>query len=215
MDTSFFWIALQTSFLLGLIHGVNPCGHSWVVLAPFVVGHSDGKRVFTITAAFLTGTALACVALGVTLGAISHLLPAGARGVLDIIVSAILILLGLGLIINPDILHKHDGECGARTIARGAAPALFTVGFLNMILPCPTVAIMYSYALESKAILQSAWVFAGYAIGTALSVGMVIFGIYKVTNLARRLNQDWIEDTIMRVAGAITLIFGVYSLWNH
>ncbi len=215
MDLSLFWIALQTSFFLGLIHGVNPCGHSWLVLAPFVAGHSDGKRVFVITTAFLAGTGLACVALGVTLGAVSHLMPVSARGTLDVIVAVILILLGLTLIINPDLLHRHNEEGCSNRLTRAAAPALFTVGFLNMILPCPTVAIMYSYALESRAVLQSAWVFVGYAIGTALSVGGVIFGIYKITNLARRLNQDWIEDTIMRAAGAVTLVFGLYSLWAH
>ncbi len=30
---SLFLIALQSSLFLGLIHGINPCGHSWIVLA--------------------------------------------------------------------------------------------------------------------------------------------------------------------------------------
>ena len=33
-----FWLPPQSSFALGLIHGINPCGRSWLVPAPFVAG---------------------------------------------------------------------------------------------------------------------------------------------------------------------------------
>ena len=49
--------AIQSSFLLGLLHGVNPCGHSWLVLAPFVSGEKKGSRVTLLTTMFLGGTA--------------------------------------------------------------------------------------------------------------------------------------------------------------
>ena len=58
METLFL-AALQSSFVLGLIHGVNPCGHSWLVLAPFVTGEKRGGRVALLTAAFVGGTAVA------------------------------------------------------------------------------------------------------------------------------------------------------------
>ena len=70
--------AIQSSFLLGLIHGVNPCGHSWLVLAPFVVGEKRGRTIALLTSAFLAGTALACLVLGVSLGSISSLIPPAA-----------------------------------------------------------------------------------------------------------------------------------------
>lgn len=67
-----FFAAIQSSFLLGLLHGVNPCGHSWLVSAPFVTVERNGSRVALLTIAFISGTALACVALGAALGAISQ-----------------------------------------------------------------------------------------------------------------------------------------------
>jgi nickel/cobalt exporter len=33
-----FIVALQTSVVLGLLHGLSPCEHSWPILAPFAVG---------------------------------------------------------------------------------------------------------------------------------------------------------------------------------
>ena len=60
--------AIQSSFMLGLIHGINPCGHSWLVLAPFVSAEKNGQKVTLLTVSFLAGTALACLLLGASLG---------------------------------------------------------------------------------------------------------------------------------------------------
>ena len=93
-----------------------------------------------------------------------------------------------------------------------SALGLLTLGFVNMIVPCPTLAIMYSYALKSGNAAKATAVFASYAVGTAAALAVVIFAIYKVANLVRRLEQPWIEPLIMRVAGVVTVFFGIYSL---
>ena len=35
--TMTFVVALQASIMLGLLHGISPCGHSWPILAPFCI----------------------------------------------------------------------------------------------------------------------------------------------------------------------------------
>lgn len=82
---------------------------------------------------------------------------------------------------------------------------------MNMIVPCPTVAIMYSYALDSGSIFKSAAVFTSYALGTAIALAGVIYAIYKVSNAMRTLNRPWLEPLIMRIAGVMTITFGIYS----
>lgn len=230
-----FWLAFQSSFLLGLVHGVSPCGHSWVVLAPFAVSTQEGKKVAWLTAAFLVGVALACLLLGSALGAVSRLIPASFSWWLEAAVSLVLILLGLALLIKPRLLRHHDEEHGAHEHGPGScccaqgkecglAPvgrrrltgtALFTIGFVNMIIPCPTVAIMYSYALDSASSLKAGLVFSVYAMGTALAVGGMIFAIHKVTTFLKMLCQDWIEPAVVRAAGMMTLFFGLYAVWHQ
>jgi len=83
-----------------------------------------------------------------------------------------------------------------------------------MIVPCPTVAIMYKYALDSGSIGASTAVFASYALGTGLSLAVVIFAIYKVTTMMRTLRRPWVEPLIMRTAGALTVFFGVFSYFH-
>lgn len=262
---SIFIVALQSSLFLGLIHGVNPCGHSWIVLAPFVAGKSNGKRVFSLTTAFIIGTTLGCLAIGLFLGLVSASLPDQIRYFTDIITAAIIIGLGAILLWKPHLLHSHDHEhgCGCNghhgdhshshdhncdcddhnhdshhanashhkqhdhhhkhdAHHHSHAPisektstfwGLLVLGFVNMIVPCPTVAIMYSYALDSGSAFKSVSVFASYALGTAIALAGVIYAIYKVTGLIRKLQKSWIEPAIMRTVGVLTIFFGGYTLY--
>lgn len=243
--------AVQSSFLLGLLHGVNPCGHSWLVLAPFITGEKNGGRVALLTLAFVSGTALACLALGASIGAISQFVPAYMGTWVEIGTSVILIILGLLLIYDPHILHKHEhddhdehchghddkhhhhdcatpshshdnhGSSGFLSKLHGLTKdnymlpfALFGIGFVNMIVPCPTAAIMYGYALNAGSSFKATLVFGTYAISTAIAVGGVIFLIFKVTTMASSLQKDWVEPLVMRLSGSVIVIFSVYGIYQ-
>jgi nickel/cobalt exporter len=240
---SLFWIAFQSSLILGLVHGVNPCGHSWLVLAPFVVGQKRGTKVVFCTIAFLAGTASACLLLGLTLGAVSAFIPPTLDRWVELGTAVLLLALGTVLIVKPGLLHHHhDEEHGhdhshdlehipgiahhdhthAHSCARAnnsrqslTGLALFGIGFVNMIIPCPTVAIMYGYALDSGSAWKATAIFGIYAAGTALAVGCVIFAIYHVARLLEKLAQDWVESALMRGAGLVTILFAAYSLLTH
>ena len=84
-----------------------------------------------------------------------------------------------------------------------------------MIIPCPTLAIMYTYALESGSYIHSTAIFGIYALGTGIAISAVIYGIYKMTTLLKKLCQDWVEGVIMRTAGVMTVSFGLYSLFQY
>jgi nickel/cobalt exporter len=244
--------AIQSSFLLGLLHGVNPCGHSWLVLAPFVAAEKKSSRVALLTGSFLAGTALACLGLGATLGAVSQVIPPAMGTWMEGGTSLILLVIGLLLLYNPHILHHHDDaddhehrhHHGVDNIDHGGShhsctlhtaqpqqnvfarlkrltknkkllpQALFGIGFVNMIIPCPTAAVMYGYALNSGSTLAATLVFGSYAISTALAVSAVIFLIYKTTSMANSLGKEWIEPLIMRLAGAVIVIFSSYGLYH-
>jgi len=226
-----FLLTMQSSFVLGLVHGVNPCGHSWLVLTPFISGTRHGRRVAFLTISFLAGTTLACLLLGATLGSISATIPPAISEWVENITSVILIILGVIMVAKPHILHHHEhdhdhkdhshdnqGKCPTDTKPimsrkKPTGATLFGIGFVNMIIPCPTVAIMYSFALESGSYIKSTIVFGIYAFSTCLAVGSVIYGIYRITSLVRTLSQDWIEGAIMRAIGVLTVFFGAYSIY--
>jgi nickel/cobalt exporter len=243
--------AIQSSFLLGLLHGINPCGHSWLVLAPFVTGEKNGARVALLSCAFLSGTALACLALGASIGAISKFVPLYMGTWVEIGTSVILIILGILLMYNPHLLHNHEhdehhdhchghgdehdhheckthshshdghGSSGFRyklhklTRNNKLLPfALFGIGFVNMIVPCPTAAIMYGYALNAGSAFTATLVFGTYAISTAIAVGGVIFLIFKATTMANSLQKEWVEPLVMRLSGGVIVLFSVYGIYQ-
>jgi nickel/cobalt exporter len=218
-----FSVAIQSSLALGLIHGINPCGHSWLVLTPFVVGNKSGKHVSYLTISFITGTITACLALGASLGAISLLIPPDLQWYIEVSTAILLIVLGMILIVKPNMLHRHEHEHGGHchhacdtpsntTKTRGLL--LFGIGFVNMIIPCPTVAIMYGYALDSGNVLNATLVFAAYAFTTGITIAAVIYAIYRVSELLRTLQQSWIETAIMRTAGLVTVVFSLVSIYQ-
>ena len=91
---------------------------------------------------------------------------------------------------------------------------LFGIGFINMIVPCPTAAVMYGYALNSGSTSNATLVFGIYALSTAIAVGAVIYLIFKVTSMATSLQKDWVEPFIMRLAGLIIVVFSGYGLYS-
>lgn len=247
---TYFLVAVQSGLVLGLIHGVNPCGHSWVVLAPFVAGEKSGWRVSLLTAAFITGTAAGCIAIAVALGALSTGLPESARYVVDCVTAGLIIILGAIMLVKPHVLHSHDHdhhhdhEDGGHThhgatcshdhdldhdhhgachhhghhshngdLRRKTALGLGTIGFVNVIVPCPTLAMMYSYAIDAASIPRAVGVFGAYAVSTGVALAGVIFVIFKVTSMIRRLQQPWIEPLVMRTVGMMTMVFGAWSLY--
>ena len=234
---SAFLITTQSSLILGLIHGINPCGHSWLIIAPFVTGIKDGKKAFMLTFSFLAGTTVACLFIGLTLGSVSAMIPEAFSKWIDYFTAGLIIALGLILIVKPNLLHSHDhenhhstrnGHCdhthethqyehGLKGLINSlkkniSVPAMFVIGFVNMVIPCPTVAVMYKYAMDSGSYIKATSIFGIYAVTTAIAVGGVIFAIYKTTNALYMLQKEWIESAVMRTAGFITLFFGVWSI---
>ena len=206
-----FLIALNSSMLLGLIHGVNPCGHSWLVLAPFVSGNRSGKSVAAYTLAFILGTASACVILGYAIGSVSGIIPQAVFKYLEYAVAAVIILLGAVLLYRPSLLHSHD-HCDNKPRKTGVF-GLFTIGFVNMIIPCPTLSLMYGYGLNAKSAVTAMAVFGAYAVTTGLAVSAVIFAIYKISELVHKMHSHRMENWLMRSTGALTVAFGVLSLY--
>lgn len=224
MFDNVFWVVAQSSFLLGIFHGIMPCGHSWLVLAPFVVGERSAKKVSFLTFFFLLGTTFACILLGLSLGAISEIIPQEFSHIVDLITAIIIIVLGFLLLLKPDIIHRsekgacncghHHSKCSnVPLVKKFAGVSLFSIGFINMIVPCPTAAVMYTYALKSESYFNSVMIFLIYAIATGLAVSMVIWGIYKALSFVRGLEKEGVDLLITRWAGVITIIFGFVFLF--
>ena len=226
-----FLLALQASIVLGLLHGISPCGHSWPILAPFCITAKEMRRCINVWFFFCLGTTVACIFLGVIFGVLGSFIPRSWDIYFGIGTASILVILGIIVSINPHLLHFEDEEeeenlrltfdnseavlkatTGSKRFEHGIYWGLFSLGFVNMIIPCPTAAVMYTYALNSKSMLIGSSIFLAYAIATSLVLLVVAYFLGKATLFFKNLGQEKYEELFTRVSGAIIALFGVYMV---
>ena len=108
--TMTFVVALQASIMLGLLHGISPCGHSWPILAPFCITAKGMRKCINVWFFFCLGTTVACLLLGVIFGALGSFIPPSWDIYFGIGTAAILVILGIVVIFKPHWLHFEDEE---------------------------------------------------------------------------------------------------------
>ena len=231
--TMTFVVALQASIMLGLLHGVSPCGHSWPILAPFCITAKGMRKCINVWFFFCLGTTLACLLLGVIFGALGSFIPPSWDIYFGMGTAAILVILGIVVIFKPHWLHFEDEEeeealkevldsdstekaiqftTNKRKFKHGIYWGMFSIGFVNMIIPCPTAGVMYTYALVSKSIPVGTVIFLAYALATSLVLLIITYSLGKATLFFKKLGQEKYEVLITRISGALIAAFGVYMI---
>jgi nickel/cobalt exporter len=231
--TMTFVVALQASIMLGLLHGISPCGHSWPILAPFCITAKGMRKCINVWFFFCLGTTLACLLLGVIFGALGSFIPPSWDIYFGMGTAAILVILGIVVIFKPHWLHFEDEEeeealkevldsdstekaiqftTNKRKFKHGIYWGMFSIGFVNMIIPCPTAGVMYTYALVSKSIPVGTVIFLAYALATSLVLLIITYSLGKATLFFKKLGQEKYEVLITRISGALIAAFGVYMI---
>ena len=222
--TMTFVVALQASIMLGLLHGISPCGHSWPILAPFCITAKGMRKCINVWFFFCLGTTVACLLLGVVFGALGSFVPPSWDIYFGIGTAGILVLLGIVLIFRPHWLHFEDEEeeevlkevldsestekalqftTNKRKFKHGIYWGMFSIGFVNMIIPCPTAGVMYTYALVSKSITVGTTIFLAYALATSVVLLVITYSLGKATLFFKKLGQEKYEVLLTRVSGAL------------
>ena len=231
--TMTFVVALQASIMLGLLHGISPCGHSWPILAPFCITAKGMRKCINVWFFFCLGTTLACLLLGVVFGALGSFIPPSWDIYFGMGTAAILVILGIVVIFKPHWLHFEDEEeeealkevldsdstekamqftTNKRKFKHGIYWGMFSIGFVNMIIPCPTAGVMYTYALVSKSIPVGTVIFLAYALATSLVLLIITYSLGKATLFFKKLGQEKYEVLITRISGALIAAFGIYMI---
>ncbi len=229
--TMTFIVALQASIMLGLLHGISPCGHSWPILAPFCITAKGMRKCINVWFFFCLGTTVACVILGVIFGALGSFIPRSWDIYFGMGTAGILVILGIVVIFKPHWLHFEGEEeeevlkgalnsteqalqftTNKRRFNHGIYWGMFSIGFINMIIPCPTAAVMYTYALVTKSIPVGTTIFLAYALATSLVLLIITYFLGKATLFFKKLGQEKYEVLITRVSGALIAAFGIYMV---
>jgi len=187
------------------------------------------KRIMRIGTVFCLGIAAACIVLGAVLGTLGSIIPTSLSIYMGAATSAILILLGLILLFKPTLLHFHDEEhdhdhehhdtfsaqkeqLKKTKFKHGIYWGMFSLGFVNMIVPCPISAVMYTYALIARSFWYGTAIFFAYAVATTIVLMFMAFLLVKASQLMKRFGSEKNEILITRISGALIAAFGVYMV---
>ncbi|MCK5010337.1 MAG: sulfite exporter TauE/SafE family protein, partial [Deltaproteobacteria bacterium] len=99
-----------------------------------------------------------------------------------------------------------------RRFKHGIYWGMFSIGFINMIIPCPTAAVMYTYALVAKSVPVGTTIFLAYALATSLVLLIITYSLGKATLFFKKLGQEKYEVLITRISGVFIAGFGVYMI---
>jgi len=187
------------------------------------------KKCINVWFYFCSGITLACLLLGVLFGALGSIVPPSWDIYFGIGTAVILVILGIVVIFKPHWLHFEDEKeilrgslestkqalqftTSKKRFKHGINWGMFSIGFVNMIIPCPTAGVMYTYGMVAKSIPVGTVIFLAYALATSLVLLIFTYFLGKATLFFKNLGQKKYEVLITRISGALIVGFGIYMV---
>ena len=151
--------------LWGVLHGLTPHGHSWLVLLPFALGGSIARGMLRMSLAYSLGIIITAAATGALLGLLSSYIPAAWHVGIELAIGVLLLVVGLSFLLKPlSIHHAIDHICSEACasgeekalVRTGTSGAMFMLGVMSMLIPCPTIMPVYSLLAVTHSALKGA-----------------------------------------------------------
>lgn len=169
------------------------------------------------------GMLIAAAATGALLGLLSSLIPEAWHHYAQVGIGGILLLTGLAFMARPLSVHHaidhicseacHSGEEKA-LLRTGTSGALFMLGVMSMIIPCPTnIWVYYTLPAVASSALVGSLIFMVYALFTGVAVVFVAIAMVRARTLVEVLERRGYRLLILRLSGLIVLGVGVWLLW--
>lgn len=210
------------AILWGILHGLTPHGHSWLVLLPFALGGVNARGMLRLAAAYGLGMIVVAAATGAALGALAQVVPESWHQGVEIGIGVMLTVMGLAFVIRPDSVHhamdhicsEHCHSTGEQKLLRsGTMTGLFLMGVLSMLVPCPTNYWLYGQSFVTRSPLEGALIFVTYAVSTSITVAVVARVMVTSRAMLAPLERKGNRLLILRVSGLIVLLAGAWMLW--
>jgi len=213
---------LIVMMLWGVLHGLTPHGHSWLVLLPFALGGINRRGMLRMSLAYSLGIIVTAAATGALLGWLSSKIPAAWHVEIELAIGILLLIVGISFLLKPlSVHHAIDHICSEECasgkekalVRSGTAGAMFMLGAMSMLIPCPTIMPVYTLLMETHSAVKGAILFTIYAIFTSLAINMVALSMVHARKLVTALDQSGYRLLILRLSGVLMLGLAVWMLW--
>ena len=202
-------------FLAGIVTGLGPCNLS---LMPIWMAHVGGdalhrRRAFTLSVAFVLGTATTVMVLGLVIATVGGVFEA-RRSILYYFVAAVCLVIGLNLVgmlrLNINFGGNLLNRTGEQKGYGGSYLLGLVMGLVGSQCGTPVLIAILSLALASGQWLYGATLLFVYALGS----GVPLVAVGTFTGLLTRMDQFARWNSVAEKAAGLLLIFmGGYFAW--
>jgi|GEM_PF-5672722 nickel/cobalt exporter len=218
---------LMQGALLGVLHALIPCVHSWPMLLPFL---ARGQSPVRIAVLFGAGMTCACVAVGALLGSLGSALPEEWMHRAEELTGVVLVLIGLMLLWRTRVSHlghihsecepegdhhcEHATHRSARFADFGPAAALFFLGIFNALVPCWTNVAALALAAPLDSPTETISVLLAFALCATAVMALLLCAARRGLGLLERLRRPGTESLVLLGSGLLLIMSGLSLLFH-
>jgi len=208
----------------GILHGLTPHGHSWLVLLPFALGGIKERGMLRMALVYSAGMVVTAAATGALLGLIFSRIPEAWHHTLQFGIAGVIVIVGLVVMFRPlSIHHAIDHICGESCqsgeekalLRKGTLGAMFMLGVMSMLIPCPTNIWVYALPTLTGSPLVGALIFTTYALFTGIAITLVAVAMVRARGFVQALEQRGYRLLILRFSGIVVLGVGLWLFWTN
>lgn len=220
-------IPIAQAALLGTLHALIPCAHSWPILVPFA---GPGGRPLRAALLFGGGKVACSTTLGALASAAVAAIPEEIEHRAEELTGLLLLGLAAFLWFRPKaghLGHLH-GECDrvrgpgcghtehqpGRFRRYGPALGLFLLGAVNMTIPCWTNAAALTLATSARGGAAGAVVFGAYGLSAALATLAILYLVHRGFHVLDRLASGRVETALLRISALLLVGFALTMLFH-
>ncbi len=201
-------------FILGLVHGLTPCEHTWPIISAYAISQRKWHKGFLAAIAFVLPAILPWTLIACICGYLGSVIwKPNYEIYIHLILGSIMIILGLNILNLLKIPYLHLNHYHKKT-SKLSLKQLSIYGFILGFGPCAPVLIMYAMSAKFHTIFLGTFSGIFFGIGTMISlsiIGVILGGSLEF--IEKRIKGN-LPKICSKISGIILILTGAWMLYT-
>lgn len=200
-------------FILGLVHGLTPCEHTWPILFAFTIGVRKTMKGILAAVILALSATIPWIIIGGLCGYFGLIIWKESYEIyVHLVLGMLMIIFGLYILRFFKMPHLHLGGCCEKKPKKLSLKQLPIYGLILGFGPCVPTLMMYTYAANlHNTILGGV---SGLLFGLGTMVSLVIIGgiLGKSLQFTEKKTRKDFSKLCTQISAGILIIFGIWSI---
>jgi len=206
--------SLISVFILGLVHGLLPCEHSWPIIFAYAISLRDAIRGILVAVLLTSAATLPWILIGGVCGYFGSMIYKESYEIyVHLVIGALMIIFGLYALRFFKIPHLHlKGCCKEEKKVAISLKQVPLYGFVLGFGPCVPVLMMYTFAAKLSTTLLGAFAGLLFGLGTMIPLAFIGGLIGGSLRLAEKKARKDLSKFFSKISGVVLILFGLWLI---